>query len=49
MIGTVGVLILAKKNRHIEAVKPFLDALSVQGYYVSEALRRAALNRAGER
>jgi uncharacterized protein len=49
MIGTVGVLLVAKKSGHIEAVKPLLDAMSTRGYFVSEALVRAALYRAAER
>jgi len=49
VIGTVGVLLAAKKHGHIEAVRPFLDAMSLQGYFVSGTLIRAALNRAGER
>jgi len=49
VIGTVGVLLLAKKYGHIETVRPLLDAMRIQGYFVSEALIRAALNRAGER
>ena len=49
VIGTVGVLLVAKKYGHIEAIRPLLDAMRMQGYFVSEALIRAALNRAGER
>ena len=49
VIGSIGVLLAAKKRGHIEAVKPLLDAFEAHAYHVSAALVRAALIRAGER
>jgi predicted nucleic acid-binding protein len=49
VVGTVGVLLSAKKYGHIEAVSPLLDAMRAHGYYISDTLTRAALTRAGER
>ncbi|UPT59608.1 DUF3368 domain-containing protein [Geobacillus thermoleovorans] len=42
-IGTIGVLILGKKNRKIAEVKPLLDTLLENGFYLSERLYREAL------
>jgi predicted nucleic acid-binding protein len=48
-IGTVGVLVKAKQARFIQALKPLLEALELNGFYLSEALKAEALNLAGER
>ncbi|MBM4761454.1 DUF3368 domain-containing protein [Bacillus sp. B15-48] len=47
-IGTIGVLILAKKKGKIEEVKPYLDALISHGFHISKNLYQQALVRAGE-
>lgn len=49
VVGTVGVLLSAKKSGHIAAVRPLLDAMREHDYYISDTLIRAALTRAGER
>jgi predicted nucleic acid-binding protein len=48
VIGTVGVLVLARERGLIPALAPLLEALRGSGYYLSEPLLRAALQRAGE-
>lgn len=48
VIGTLGVLILAKRRAHIEEVKPLIAKLGAGGHYLSETAVRAALNAAGE-
>ncbi|MED3668187.1 MULTISPECIES: DUF3368 domain-containing protein [Geobacillus] len=47
-IGTIGVLILGKKNRKIAEVKPLLDTLLDNGFYLSQRLYREALSLAEE-
>ncbi|MCG6795642.1 DUF3368 domain-containing protein [Geobacillus sp. YHL] len=47
-IGTIGVLILGKKNRKIAEVKPLLDTLLENGFYLSQRLYREALSLAEE-
>ncbi|MFC0297592.1 MULTISPECIES: DUF3368 domain-containing protein [Geobacillus] len=42
-IGTIGILILGKKNGKITEVKPLLDTLLENGFYLSERLYREAL------
>lgn len=48
VIGTVGILIRAKQNGIIAEVKPILDALEVNEFRISRALREEALEIAGE-
>ncbi len=48
VIGTVGVLVLARTLGLIPALAPLLEALRASGYYLSESLIQAALQRAGE-
>lgn len=48
VIGSVGVLILAKQRRLIPALAPLLEALRASGYYLSDALIQEALQRVGE-
>ena len=48
VIGTVGVLVLARERGLIPALAPLLEALRASGYYLSEPLIQAALQRAGE-
>ena len=48
VVGTVGVLLRAKQAGEIGAVAPLLDALRGNDFWMSEALYRHALERAGE-
>jgi len=46
--GTVGILILAKENGIIKAVKPYLDKLVDFGFYLSKEHRNIILKKANE-
>lgn len=46
--GTVGLLIKAKQEGVIAAVRPLLDALDANHFRISDALRAEALKLAGE-
>lgn len=48
VIGTVGVLARAKQSGVITAVKPILDLLELNGFFISQALRDEALKVVGE-
>ena len=48
VIGTVGVLVRAKQNGVIMALKPILDDLELNNFFISRALREEALKLAGE-
>lgn len=48
-IGTIGVLILAKKKGKIEKIKPFLDTLISHDFHISRKLYQQALEQADER
>ncbi|SBT07303.1 conserved hypothetical protein [Candidatus Accumulibacter aalborgensis] len=48
VIGSVGILLLAKKIGKLAAVKPILDTWKRAGYHLSEDLIIAALDQAGE-
>ena len=48
VIGTVGILLLAKDQGLISSVKEVLDELIAQGKYISQKLYRNALAAAGE-
>lgn len=48
IIGTAGLLILAKNARLLAAVKPLLAALHAQNYFLSARLVEAVLRQAGE-
>jgi predicted nucleic acid-binding protein len=47
-IGTIGLILLAKRRGRIAAVRPVLDDLIQQGFWVSPPLYRDALERAHE-
>jgi len=48
-IGLLGVLIEGKRRRHLESVKPVLDALiSAAGFWVSSGLYDRVIEVAGE-
>jgi uncharacterized protein len=46
--GTLGVLIEAKQQLLIPAIRPYLDQMSVQGRYISPKVHQQALRLAGE-
>jgi predicted nucleic acid-binding protein len=48
VIGTVGVILEMKRARLIAEVKPHLVEIRLVGGYISDALFRDALHRAGE-
>jgi predicted nucleic acid-binding protein len=48
VIGTGGVLLLAKRQHVIDQIAPILDELASHGYRLSDALRRELLVLAGE-
>lgn len=48
VIGTVGVLVRAKQNSVIVALKPLLDDLESNNFFISQALREEALKLVGE-
>jgi uncharacterized protein len=49
VIGTVGVLVLAKRHGLLKRIKPQLEYLVASGYHLSPSLCRSALQVAGER
>ncbi|HEX9927666.1 MAG TPA: DUF3368 domain-containing protein [Pyrinomonadaceae bacterium] len=48
VIGTVGVLVRAKQNGLISAIKPILDEFDLNSFFISRALREEALKLVGE-
>lgn len=48
IIGTAGLMLLAKNNGWLQAVKTLLVALQAQGYYLGDRLVQAVLRQAGE-
>jgi uncharacterized protein len=48
VIGTIGVLVLARERGLIPALGPVLNALRASGYYLSDALIEAAMQHVGE-
>lgn len=48
VIGTVGVLVLAKRKGLVPLVKPQLEKLAASGYFLSEEIIAAALIASGE-
>ena len=48
LVGTAGLLVLAKADGRITAVAPLLDQLERAGLYLAEDLRAAILESAGE-
>jgi len=47
-IGTLGILLLAKEQRIVRAIKPMLDELRQSGFHMSIPLYRQVLESAGE-
>ena len=48
IIGTVGILVKAKQAQIITAIKPLIDDLETNGFFLSPALKAHALNLVGE-
>jgi len=48
VIGSIGVLLEAKRRGAIPAIGLHLEAWREWGYFISESLRKAALEKAGE-
>ncbi len=48
IVGTFGLVVLAKSNGLLPAVRPVLDALMAEGFRVSQAVYERALAAAGE-
>ena len=48
VVGTLGILIAARRRGLIPALAPLARDLAAGGYYLSEALMRAALAKVGE-
>jgi predicted nucleic acid-binding protein len=46
--GSLGVLIEAKRQQLIPAIRPYLDQMSAQGRYISPEVRQQVLRLAGE-
>jgi hypothetical protein len=46
--GTLGVLLMAKKSNYIDNVAPFIDALQKASFRVSDYVKMAVLQEAGE-
>ena len=48
VIGTIGVLVRAKQSGVVPTIKPILNALETQSFFISRALREEALKLVGE-
>ena len=48
IIGTAGVLLLAKERHLIAAIRPCLDALIENRFFLTSAIYESILSRAGE-
>ena len=46
--GTLGVLLRAKREGHIEAISPLMDALAKDHFFIDEKVRGMVLKQAGE-
>ncbi len=49
LMGTLGVLLLAKRHQLISAVKPLIDQLLAVGFYADDELVQQVVEAAGER
>ncbi len=49
ILGTVGLLVLAKKQNLLQSVSSLLHDLEATGFYMSTSLKEQALQGAGER
>ena len=48
VIGTLGFLVLAKREGYIEEVIPVLDALEKDGFFIRDSVRQMVTEQAGE-
>jgi uncharacterized protein len=48
VVGTMNIVVMAKKRGHVPSVRPILEALSEAGFRMSNLLRTAILSDAGE-
>lgn len=48
VIGTAGLLVLAKRKGHLSSVRPHLEALTASGYFLGAGVLADALHLAGE-
>jgi predicted nucleic acid-binding protein len=48
VVGTIGVLLRAKRGGVFTTLRPLLEALELNGFYLSVDLKREALRLAGE-
>ncbi len=48
VIGTIGILLLAKRQKQIPALRPLLDAVRDCGFHIDAELYRKAIQLAGE-
>ena len=48
VVGTLGVVLRAKKSRHIEHARPVVEALRAAGMFMDNAFMNDALSRVGE-
>ena len=46
--GTLGVLLRAKREGHIQEIKPIIRAMAADGFYIDEKTRRYVLDAAKE-
>jgi len=49
VIGSIGVLIMAKHNNLIQAVKPYIESLRMNGIWISQSVVKTALSVADEK
>ncbi|MFZ5919790.1 MAG: DUF3368 domain-containing protein [Chloroflexota bacterium] len=47
-IGTIGVLLLAKRMGKLAVIRPLLEELRARKFHISERVRRSVLDQAGE-
>jgi hypothetical protein len=47
-IGTLGILLAARKRGFVPAIRPLLRSLRTQGFWMSESIERAILKQADE-
>lgn len=48
ILGTAGLLLLAKKKGFVEEVKPLLDEIRKKGYFISNQIFERTIQKAGE-
>ena len=46
--GTLGVLLKAKKEGHVDVIKPLLDKMVSKGVFIDAEIQRYCLKEAGE-